>query len=45
MLTARHRREEPTLTRVSTLNLAIGWTAFGLMTVIGLAVHVSRAFH
>lgn len=32
------------MTRISTLNLAIGWTAFGAMSLIGLTLHVVRAF-
>lgn len=33
------------MTRISTLNLALGWTAFGAMSLIGLTVHVLRAIH
>lgn len=29
--------------RISTLNLALGWTAFGAISVIGLTLHVLHA--
>jgi hypothetical protein len=33
------------MTRISTLNLALGWTAFGAMSLIALTAHVLRAIH
>ena len=31
------------MTRISPLNLALGWTAFGAASLVGLTIHVLRA--